>query len=655
MKSELRNRLLCVVLVTAGVLVAGVGRGAETKETAADKQRQLIAVLQSNAEPGEKALACKRLAIYGNAEAVPELAKLLPNADLSSWARIALEAIPDPVADAALRKALGQLHGRLLVGVINSIGYRRDAKAVSALTAKLSEVDPDVVSAAAVSLGKIGGTKAAAALHRSLTTSPIPARSSVAEGCVRCAEHLLADGKRSDAIKLYDAVRAAAVPKQDVLEGTRGAILARGSSGLPMLLEELRSPDRGHFAMALRTSRELPGHPVTQALAEEMRGSSPQRQPLILLALAGRGDPEAMPVILGAAKDGSKGLRLAAIRVLERSGDLASVAVLIDLAVQGDSELAPAAKTALARLPAAGAESDLRNRLAQSSGKTRQVLLELAEQRRIEGVLPLVVQSANDPDAGIRRAALHTLGAIGDDKQAAELVQLLKQSHSAEDRADIESALLAISGRSGVASVPSLLPLAQSEDSSIRILALHALASAGGPDALNAVKGAVSDKDESVQDEAVRTLSSWPNTWPEDQGVAEPLLDLARSAAKSSHQVLALRGYIQYVQGDKNLNNKDKVERLSNALALARRPEEKRLAIAAVRSIPTAGALQVLSGLVSEAPVAEDACSAIVEATGGKMPGVSKEDRQKALQSVVDVTSSETTKKKAEDLLKGLN
>ena len=75
-------------------------------------------------------------------------------------------------------------------------------------------------------------------------------------------------------------------------------------------------------------------------------------------------------------------------------------------------------------------------------------------------------------------------------------------------------ALLAISGRTGAHSVPALLPLARNDDSALRIIALHVLASAGGPDALAAVQAAVQDKDETVQDEAVRTLSTWPNNGP---------------------------------------------------------------------------------------------------------------------------------------------
>ncbi len=126
------------------------------------------------------------------------------------------------------------------------------------------------------------------------------------------------------------------------------------------------------------------------------------------------------------------------------------------------------------------------------------------------------------------------------------------------------------------------------------------LASAGGPDALAAVKAAVQDKDEPVQDEAVRTLSTWPNNWPEDSGVAEPLLALARSDAKTSHQVLALRGYLQYVQANKQLKDDDKVGKVADVLPLIKRPEEKRLAIAAIGTVPNARALEMLVTFAAE-------------------------------------------------------
>jgi HEAT repeat protein len=276
----------------------------------------------------------------------------------------------------------------------------------------------------------------------------------------------------------------------------------------------------------------------------------------------------------------------------------------------------------------------------------------LAGQRHIDRALPIIVKSAEDSDAGVRSAAVQAIGILGDDKQVAGLAGLLQSTQSPKERADIEMALLAISGRSGARSVPSLLPLTQSSDSAVRIIALRLLASAGGPDALAAVKAAVEDKDTTVQDEAVRTLSTWPNNWPEESGVAEPLLALARSGSKPSYQVLALRGYLQYVQGNKQLKDDEKVSKVTEVLPLIKRPEEKRLAIAAIGGVPTPGALDLLVTFAAEPAIAEDACSAIVKLAGSNLPGVSKEQRQKALQLAVEKATSGATRKKAGELLK---
>jgi HEAT repeat protein len=639
----------------ASFLVAGsahTAAAADSQSSSAEKERELIRILQSNVPPAEKAIPCKQLAIYGTKEAVPALAPLLADPQLASWARIALEAIPDPAADDALRDAMGNLQGKLAVGVINSIAVRRDVKAVSGLVKKLKDEDPEVASAAAVALGRIGGAEAAEALNQSLASAPDAVRPAIAQGCILCAEKLLAQGKSADAVKLYDAVRAANVPRQKMLEATRGAILARQSNGLPLLLEQLRSPDKALFGIGLRTARELPGHLVTQALAAELPRTSPERQPFLLLALGDRSDDAVLPAVLAAAGRGPQKLRLTAVGILDRLGNPASVPVLLAAAADSDADLSQAALAALARLSGNDVDAVLLERLPSSTGKARQVLITLAGQRHIDRAIPVIFTSLQDQDMGVRSAAVQAIGILGSDAQAAHLVGLLQESRSAKEREDVEMALLAIIGRTGARSVPALLPLAHNNDSAMRIIALRLLASAGGPDALATIKAAVEDKEVTVQDEAVRTLSTWPNNWPEDSGVAEPLLALAKSGSKPSYQVLAMRGYLQYVQGNKQLKDDEKVSKVTDVLPLINRPEEKRLAIAAIGGVPTPGALELLVTFAAEPAVAEDACSAIVKLAGSNLPGVSKEQRQKALQLAVEKATSVATRKKAGELLK---
>ena len=655
---QIRGFTWSVMLITALVAAAFAGQAtaasAGSKQAPAEKQRKLISVLKSDAARGDKAIACKELAIYGTQDAVPALAALLSDPELASWARIALEAIPGSAPDAALREAMGRLQGRLLVGTINSIGVRRDAKAVTGLGKKLEDPDASVASAAAVALGRIGGTKAARLLEQSLAKGPAGVRPAVAEGGVLCAERFLLQGKSAQAMKLYDVIRHADVPQQKVLEATRGAILARKSDGIPLLLEQLRSPQKGFFGIGLRTARELPGGTVTEALAAELDRCSADRQPLLLLAVADRKDEAVSAVVLKAAKTGSKKVRIVAVGALERRGSEASLPVLVEAAAGDDADVAQAALGVLTRLPGNDVDNYLLDHLSKSTGKTRQVLIEVAGRRHTDRALPAIVGFSTDPDAGVRSAAVQTIGTLGDEKQTAALVKVLQSAQSPKERADIEAALIAIGSRSGARCVPHLLPLAQNGDAALRITALHALASAGGPKALGAVKAALDDGDESVRDEAVRTLSTWPNNWPEDRSVMEPLLALAKNSQKSSYQVLGLRAYLQYVQGDKQLKDDAKVGKVKDVLPLLKRPEEQRLAIGVIGDTPTAGALELLTAFAAEPAIADDACSTMVKLVGDKGSGIPKQQRQQALQTVLEKSTQDATKNKARELLKAI-
>jgi len=647
----------CVALVVIAVSALAAGQNAPAaadNQNPKEREAQLIGVLRSDAPAAEKAITCKRLAVYGTQEAIPALAPLLLDKELSSWARIALEVIPGPAADAALREALGKAEGRLLVGVINSIGVRRDAQAVNGLVAKLKDPDGDVASAAAVALGHIGGDPAAQTLAPALAQVPAVVRPAVAEGCILCAERYLAEGKSAESVKLYDTVRQASLPKQKLLEATRGAILARGAEGFPLLFEQLQSDDKAQFGIGLRTAREIVGREATLALAVELDRLSPDRRPLLLLALADRSDDAVLPVVVRSAKSGSKELRITALGILVRLGDVSCVPVLLDAAAQSDADLAQAAKQTLAHLPGKDVDVDLLTRLPQATGKTRQALIELAGQRQMNEALPAIMSSIEDADAGVRGAAVQAIGALGGDRQAADLVNLLQKNRNSEDRANAEKALLAITGRSGTSCVSCLLPLMQNSDIALRTIGLHGLAVAGGPEALTAVKSALDDRNETVQDEAARTLSTWPNNWPGDAAAAEVLLTLAKSGKKMSHQVLGWRGYLQYIRGDKQLNDSGRVAKVKELLPLIQRPEEKRLAISVVGTIRTAGSLELLTTLASDPAVAEDACSAIVNVAGRNMQGATRDQRQKALQTVVEKSKNEATRKRAEDLLKGI-
>jgi HEAT repeat protein len=649
----IKKRYLCWCVA---LLTATLWRGAFAQNLPAEgyKESDLIRVLESDAAKAEKAITCKRLAIYGSEKCVPVVAPLLADKELASWARIALEAIPGSAADAALRDASSELKGRLLVGVINSIGVRGDAKAVEILVNKLDDDDINVASAAAVALGHIGGGKAAKALTQSLTDTKGEVRSAAAEGCILCAEKLMAQNNTTDAVKLYDMARKADVPDQRHLEAIRGAILARQSDGLPLLIEQLRSEDKQRLGIGLRTARELGGRDVTEALAAEMERLNPDRRPLLLLALADRSDSAVLPIVEKVAKSGSRELRITAINILIRLGDVSCVPILLEAATEEDAELKQAAMETLIRLPGKDVDADMLARLPQAKGKLQQVLIELAGQRQISEALPEVASSLHNEDGEIRGAAVRTIGIIGQDPQTADLVKLLENTKDSSERADIRKVLLAISGRCGAKCIPHLKPLTQSRDNELHTIGLRALAIIGGSDALTAVKSAIENAEPAVQDEAVRILSNWPYNWPEDSEAGQALLMLATSAKKMSHQVLGLRGYLQYIRGNKKLSDEQKVAKIKDILSHIERPEEKQQAIAVLGEVPSAAALELLTTFAGEPAVVEEAYSSIVRIVDKDIPGVSRDQRREVLQTVAEKSTNNGTRQRARQILRGL-
>lgn len=116
----------------------------------------LVAILKnSDATEFAKAKACQRLAVVGEPSSVPALAELLDDPRLAHYARTALEPMPTGAADQALREAVGRLNGGLLVGVINSIGIRRDPSALAGLAQLRQSDDQAVRDAATAAINRI--------------------------------------------------------------------------------------------------------------------------------------------------------------------------------------------------------------------------------------------------------------------------------------------------------------------------------------------------------------------------------------------------------------------------------------------------------------------------------------------------------------------
>ncbi|MCY2932242.1 MAG: HEAT repeat domain-containing protein [Planctomycetota bacterium] len=140
---------------------------------------KLVAALEApNATFDARQFICRVLRQIGTDRSVPALAKWLTDPTTSHMARHALERMAGEKASAALRDALGKTTGALRIGMIGSVGVRKDAKAAGLLADLLTDKDAATVEAALKALGRIATPEALGALYRADVPSPRPWRPS---------------------------------------------------------------------------------------------------------------------------------------------------------------------------------------------------------------------------------------------------------------------------------------------------------------------------------------------------------------------------------------------------------------------------------------------------------------------------------------------
>jgi HEAT repeat protein len=188
-----------------------------------DLESRLIATLKSDISRDAKDYICRKLMVMGTTASIPVLIDLLAQPDHSHMARFALERIQAPEAATALRESLPKLPPALKIGVLSSLGTRRDAASVRAIGALLTDADQKVIVAAALALGAIQTPEAAELLKKARPTSD-EAKRAVTDASLACAEALLAAGKKTDALSIYKSFAGPDQAKHVRLAATRGML-----------------------------------------------------------------------------------------------------------------------------------------------------------------------------------------------------------------------------------------------------------------------------------------------------------------------------------------------------------------------------------------------------------------------------------------------
>ena len=647
--SKSRIRLVLIVALLSALAVPVLAQTVASK----GDEAKLIAVLKNaDASRKDKVDACRQLAIIGGKDSIAPLAALLGNEELSHNARYALEPNPDPAVDEALRDALGRVKGMPLVGVIGSIGVRRDAKAVGALAKLLEDSNTVVACAAARAMGKIGTTEAAGALQAALPNASAGVKLDLCEGLFRCAEALAAADQKNQAVAIYDELLKLDAAHQVRGGALRGALLTRARGGPKMLRQYLQSKDYILFSAAVQAAQEMPGDRITKALLNEMKNLPADNQIVIIQTLGRRGDKAAVPTLLDVAKSGAKPVRIAALQTVTELGDASAVPVFVQLLEDQDREIAQAAQNSLATMPGQEADAVVTEMFQNGSPEKQRIALDLMNRRQIKNSMPALWQAVRSGDAKARPDAIKMIGDLGGASQLPALLDLLDAAQNPQDLAATEQAIATactkdkepqVQAQKLAARLPQAKPAQQA-------VLLRVLSAVGGPDSLKAVRGLVGSGSPEVRAAAIRALGAWRTA-----DAAPDLLTLAKSTSDPAEKTLVVRGYLNLAaRGEMSVEQR--LQMCRQAAGVIQRDDEKRLLLGTLGKIDSPEAMNVILPYLSDAGVQQEAGLAAVTIAErllrGRGPWPQAAQLVEPLEKVAQATKNAEVAKRAKTLLR---
>jgi HEAT repeat protein len=416
---------------------------------------------------------------------------------------------------------------------------------------------------------------------------------------------------------------------------------------LQMIVELVSDSDRDMRALGLQQVREeVPGEAASKRFVELLPKLDPDARAGLLEALGERGDAIARPKVLEMLEDKEETVRVAAVRALGGLGTAGEVPVLAKKAASGSDAEKGAARQSLVQLRGNDVNGAVVAALEDADPKMRVELIGVLAARNAKETLPTLIKSADDSDAAVRLAVLEALRYLADDSHAEKIIDILKTTQEDAERKQAELTLLVMCSRGREKCADAIVAGLNDASVPARIALVRALARAGGAKALEEIVARLKDDDEAVRDEAVRMLAAWP-----DPAVASHLTALAGNIENLRHHVLAIRGLVRL--GSPQKEKPEDLALLGEAMKLATRSQEKRLALGALSATATAESLALVASSLDAPALSEEAGLAAVM-IAEKIKEGSKDEIRAAMQKVLGSTKRQATRDRAQKVIDSL-
>jgi hypothetical protein len=320
--------------------------------------------------------------------------------------------------------------------------------------------------------------------------------------------------------------------------------------------------------------------------------------------LGRRGDPAALAAVTAAIGDKTPAVRLAAYAALPRLAGKQAVAQLLKALATADARDIATISEVIARQPGDTTLGEIATALPKFPADAQVSLLDVLANRGAKVQAAVVLASAKSDAPAVRLAALKAMAKLASSADAQALIDL---AVAAKDEPEEAAAI-----RAAVAAALQITPADQQADALIAAMAkasgakraalIRPLAKIGGAKALAAVQAELAVS----ADAALRTLAEWP-----DVAALPELLKQAKAQQEVTPQVIALRGAINLARTS-SMSSADKIKTYTEAMALCRRPDEKKQILGALASERTLASLELAAGGLDDPATRAEAAIAAV-------------------------------------------
>jgi HEAT repeat protein len=568
-------------------------------------EARLLQFLQSDATAAGKEAVSIQLSLIATEKSIPALSAMLLHPETAEMARYALARIPGSKADDALRKALDETSGTVKIGIINSLGERRDAKAVPMLQSLPTSSDPGIAAAAIDALGNIANRQALDALNAARGKVSGPLQKPVLEAYLQCAGRLAQSGDKNDALTVYKRLLSEQVSPMAHVAALNGIASVEGKNALATLSAQNGSQEPEVQDAAIRLIAGIPGRDSTVALMDRFGSLPAPAQVRLLAALAEHGDVTARPLLTQAAKGNSAAVRTAALAGLGKLGDEGSVGLLAEAAASGQTAEQAAGRQSLSELRGPGIDTAIVAAIGASSGNVKAELILAADERGSTAAAGALIQAVHQSDPDVRRSALRALRNVAGPAQVPALLEIVKTSE-APDR-DATQALAAALKRSPPAEMSRAISAYKATSSlAPRLALIEAMGQTSSGDVLALLRDCLKDSNPEIERGAILALTGWADPAP-----LPDLLAIAKTSADPTLQVLSVRGCLKLIAAPSQHPIRESAKLLAGVMPLAKQPAEKKAVLALLPVYPCEESLQVAQDSLGDQTVANEAKASV--------------------------------------------